>query len=229
MALWACNSPHITGPVLSFEITKLVAARAKAAVANVLQKRKSNTTGLLVALSTGKREGEGSKQKRCVVSHNATVNNISPISHETHENADVSSAPPTFLQPHFLSPYLMGKPTQFKGKVKARITMLLVSINLPLPVPVQKKRRFCLDTMEESPEECAVAQRKIARGGHRREGEGYNKGVDAGICRPSDTPCVGSSASHGTVVLTHVLTVPVPRELSSSKRRHRGNVSSSVG
>ena len=43
------------------------------------------------------------------------------------------------------------------------------------------------------------------------------------------TPCVGLSASHGTVALTHVLTVPVPRELSSSKRRHRGNVSSSVG
>ena len=34
MALWACNNPQITGPVLSREVTKLVAARAKAVVAS---------------------------------------------------------------------------------------------------------------------------------------------------------------------------------------------------
>ena len=53
MALPACNNPQITGPVLSREITKLVAARAKVAVANILQKRNANAAGLLVALSTG--------------------------------------------------------------------------------------------------------------------------------------------------------------------------------
>ena len=55
MALRACNNPHITGPILSRKIAKLVAVPVKVAVANVLQKRKANTAGLLVALSMGKR------------------------------------------------------------------------------------------------------------------------------------------------------------------------------
>ena len=42
-------------------------------------------------------------------------------------------------------------------------------------------------------------------------------------------PCVGLSASHGTVTLTHVLTVPVPRKLSSSTRWRRHNALSSEG
>ena len=56
MALRACNNPQITGPMLSRKITKLVAARAKAVVVNILQKRNADAAGLLVALSTG--EGE---------------------------------------------------------------------------------------------------------------------------------------------------------------------------
>lgn len=79
-----------------------------------------------------------SKRKWCVVSHDDIVNEISPISNETHENPYVSSAAPIFLRLRFSAPYLKGKPTQFKGKVKARITMLNASINSPSPAPVPK-------------------------------------------------------------------------------------------
>ena len=85
IVLRVCNNSQITGPVLSHEITRLVAARAKAVAANILQKRNADATGLLVTLSTGKKEGWGSKQKRCAVSHNVTMNKISPISNEAHE------------------------------------------------------------------------------------------------------------------------------------------------
>ena len=37
-----------------------------------------------------------------------------------------------------MAPYLKGKPTQFEGKDKARITMLRALSNLPLPTPVLK-------------------------------------------------------------------------------------------
>ena len=57
MAIRACNNPQITGPVLSHKIIKLVAVRATAVVACIIQKRKADTTGLRVALSTGKGKG----------------------------------------------------------------------------------------------------------------------------------------------------------------------------
>ena len=89
MALRAYNNPQITGPVLSREIIKLAAARAKAVVANILQKRNADAADLLVALSMGEKEGRGGEVKRRAVSHHATMNEISPISNETHEDADV--------------------------------------------------------------------------------------------------------------------------------------------
>ena len=64
MAIWAYNNPQITGPVLSREITKLVAELAKAVVACILQKQKVDAAGLLVVLSTGEEEGERHKRKR---------------------------------------------------------------------------------------------------------------------------------------------------------------------
>ena len=56
MSLRACNNPQITGPVLSREITKLMAARAKAVGGNILQKRNADAACSLVALSTSRDE-----------------------------------------------------------------------------------------------------------------------------------------------------------------------------
>ena len=56
MVLRACNSPQLIGPVVSRDITTLVDARAKAMVANILQKQNADAAGLPVALSTGKKE-----------------------------------------------------------------------------------------------------------------------------------------------------------------------------
>ena len=59
MAIRACNNPRITSSILSREITKLVTERAKAVVADILQKRKADAAGSLVTLSTGEGEGGG--------------------------------------------------------------------------------------------------------------------------------------------------------------------------
>ena len=60
MALCAGNNPQITGPVLSRKITKLVAEHAKANVAHILQKRKTDYAVVgLVALSAGKGKERG--------------------------------------------------------------------------------------------------------------------------------------------------------------------------
>jgi hypothetical protein len=124
--------------VLSREIAKLVSERGKVAVARIIQKWKTDTVGLLVALSTGEREAGASKRKHRAVSHDATVKKVSPLSSETHNGADDNSTAPAFPRPYFLAPYLKGKPTQFEGKVKAWITTLLVLRNAPSPVPVPK-------------------------------------------------------------------------------------------
>ena len=60
MARWAYNNPQITCPVLRNKITKLVAARAKDVIANVLQKRNTNADDTLLTLSMGKKKGKGS-------------------------------------------------------------------------------------------------------------------------------------------------------------------------
>ena len=66
------------------------------------------------------------------------MNKVSPLPNETHGNKYDSSAAPPFSQPHFSAPYLKGKPTQFEGKVKERITALLALSNSPSPAPVPK-------------------------------------------------------------------------------------------
>ena len=65
MAIRACNNPRITSSILSREITKLVAENAKAAVTNILQKRKADAAGSLVTLSMGEGEGGGSSSHLC--------------------------------------------------------------------------------------------------------------------------------------------------------------------
>ena len=138
MAIRACNNPPITSSILSREITKLLMERAKAVVADILQKRKADAADLLVTLSTGKGEEEGSKRKRHAVSHDSTVNNISPLPNEMYGDEYDSSAASPYPQPRFSAPYLKGKPTQFEGKVKERITALLALSNSPSPAPVPK-------------------------------------------------------------------------------------------
>ena len=85
MALREGNNPQITGPILSHEITKLVAEHSKANVARILQKRKKDVVVGLVALSEGECEGEGerSEWKRCTFSHDAIVNKVLPLPNET--------------------------------------------------------------------------------------------------------------------------------------------------
>ena len=122
---------------MSRETTKLVTERAKAVVADILQKRKADAAGSLVTLSTGEGEG-GGEWKRRAVSHDGAVNKVSPLPNETHGNKYDSSAAPPFSQPHFSAPYLKGKPTQFEGKVKVWVTTLLALSNSPSPTPVPK-------------------------------------------------------------------------------------------
>ena len=49
MTLWLCNNPSITGLVLSWDITKVVAERAKAKIDRLLQERKVDAAGGLKA------------------------------------------------------------------------------------------------------------------------------------------------------------------------------------
>ena len=80
--------------------------------------------------------GNRRKRKRHAVSHDSTVNSISPLPNEMYGDEYDSSAASPYPQPRFSAPYLKGKPTQFEGKVKEGITMLLASTNLPSPAPV---------------------------------------------------------------------------------------------
>ena len=66
-------------------------------------------------------------------SPDCTAQKVSPLPNETHHAVE-STAAPAFPRPHFLAPYLKGKPV-----AKAWITMLLLSSKLSLPALMHKR------------------------------------------------------------------------------------------
>ena len=85
------NNLQITGPGLSHEIIKRVAARAKATVACILQKQKVDAAGLLMALSTGKGRG----------GVNGSVDTLSRRHRKRMTRLSISIVAPMSPGPHF--------------------------------------------------------------------------------------------------------------------------------